>query len=194
MRIHYQTSTGLQTRDTTLEDLGATMDEIQRQLLAEGRVAVGVYIGDVLVDAEPQGLAEHLRQLGGHAEDLRVEDRALDELARDAAESARAYMARFLGQAPALVDELYAGTAAPDRLVDLFDGLNWLAQFLDAGLPRVAGPSGPATEAVRAFKGALLRLADLDDVGDTAFLADILAYEILPAVEALDRAVREALG
>ncbi|HEX6990097.1 MAG TPA: hypothetical protein VF282_11585 [Bacillota bacterium] len=194
MRIHYRTRAGLQTRDTTLEDLGAAMDEIQRQLLAEGRVAVGVYIGDVLVDAEPQGLAEHLRRLGGHAEDLRVEDRTLDELARDAAESARAYMARFLDQAPALAEELYAGVAAPERLVDLFDGLNWLAEFLDAGLPRISGPSGPAAEAGRAFKGALLRLADLDDFGDTAFLADILAYEILPAVEALHRAVREALG
>lgn len=194
VRIHYETQAGVQTCHTTLEDLGVAIDEIQRQLLAEGRVAVGVYIGDVFFEADPQGLVDHILQSGGHVEDLHVEARTPDELARDAAESARAYIARFLDHAPTLVDDLYAGEAEPASLIDLFDGLDWLVQFLDVGMPRVAGASVAAEQAGHALRGAVLRLADLDGAGDTAFLADILAYEIIPAVEALGRAVEEAMG
>lgn len=192
MRIHYETAAGRQTRETTLENLGPAIDEIQRQLLAEGRVVVGIYVGEVFLEAEPQRLAEHLRQAEEQIEDLHLEARSVDDLARETAESAREYISRFLQHGPALVDDLYAGAAAPDRLAALFEGLNWLVQFLDTGLPAVK--SAAVLEAGRALRGAVLRLADLDDVADTAFLADVLGYEIIPAVEALGRALEAATG
>lgn len=194
MRIHYETAAGRETRETTLENLNAAIDEIQRQLLAEGRVAVGVYVGDVFLEAEPGRLAEHIRQAEGRVEDLHLEVRTIEEVARETVESARDYIARFLQHAPALVDDLYAGAAAPERLVDLFEGLNWLVQFQDAGLPAVQGSPEAAQESGHALRGAVLRLADLDDVADTTFLADLLAYEIIPAVEALGRALDAAAG
>lgn len=193
MRFYYRTEAGDRVLETTPDQVTTALAEIQQQLLAQGQVAVGVYVDGTLVTAEPDAITDYIRSAGRPVTELHVEVRSLKDVARDTTQSAGEYLDRLVERVPALVDELYAGLASTEQLADLFEGLQWLTDFLHLALPQVIGDGERLADMERRFSGALLRLADLDGDFDAAFLADLLAYEIVPVLDELRQLVHGAL-
>lgn len=123
--------------------------------------------------------------------------KSLKELMSEVLLSAEVYLARLIPGIKQLSDKYYEGATQDSwvKFEQLLEGLQWILQMLD-NVVNVENNlryqnAEQYEELVEQLKEHVTNLQDAVDNEDMILLADILGYELLPSLEAIDQQIKD---
>jgi hypothetical protein len=141
--------------------------------------------------------AEELLDRLGHIQDVRIVDQTREQASQQICLTAANYLERALPQIQLLFTELYQGPTSDswDRMTQLIDGLQWLYETSNLLVLEWQQPS------LKHFFDSFIQKMDMVvpdlvssmETRDAISIADIVKYELFPALEEMQRGVQQII-